>query len=121
MEVESFGGGLAVTGVVTFFPYAGATWRVVGIAPSRRAKAHRGNLTLPVRSFAPLEPGDADAMVALRMGVVEASPSEPIERLSLRTDNAWSVLETAVNNGVFSDHRFQRGDLVKIAHSDDAN
>ena len=30
-------------------------------------------------------------------------------------NNAWSVLETAINNGVFSDHRFDGGDLVKIA------
>ncbi|MEE2663670.1 MAG: M48 family metalloprotease [Myxococcota bacterium] len=119
MEIQSFGGGLSVTGVVTFFPFAGATWRIVGIAPSRRAKAQRGNLTLPVRSFATLEPGEADGIVVLRMGVTEATENEALERLSLRTDNAWSVLETAVNNGVFSDHRFERGDLVKTAHAED--
>jgi len=119
MEIKSFGGGLSVTGVVTFFPYAGATWRIVGIAPSRRAKPQRGNLTLPVRSFAALEPGDTDGIVVLRMSVTEATENEPLERLSLRTDNAWSVLETAVNNGVFSNHHFERGDLVKVAHAEE--
>jgi predicted Zn-dependent protease len=118
MEVESFGGGASVTGVVTFFPFAESTWRVVGIAPSFRVKPQLGNLLLPVRSFAALEPGDADDIITLRMRVEEASEGESLERISLRTDNAWSVLETAVNNGVFSDHRFRRGDLVKIARGD---
>jgi predicted Zn-dependent protease len=118
LEVESYGGGLSVTALVTFFPYRGSTWRFVGLAPSSRAKAQMGNLNLPVRSFAPLEPGDTDAIVALRMRVVEAADGETVERITLRTKNAWSVLETAINNGVFSDHRFGRGDLVKIARDD---
>jgi len=120
MEVRTFGGGMSVSAIVTFFPYSGATWRIVGLAPSSRLKQQMGSLTLPGRTFTALEPGDADSIVELRMRVVEAGPGEALERLSIRTDNAWSVVETAVYNGIFSDHRFERSDLVKIARSESA-
>jgi len=120
MEVRAFGGGMSVSAVMTFFPYSGATWRIVGLAPSSELQKQMGSLTLPARTFTQLEPGDADSIVALRMRVIEASPGEALERLSVRTDNNWSVVETAVYNGIFTDHRFERSDLVKIARSEPA-
>jgi len=119
MRVRQFGGGMSVTAVVTFFPYAGSTWRIVGLAPSNRADSQKGNFSLPVRTFTNLEPGDTDSITALRLRVAEAGPNESVERISMRTNNAWTVLETAINNGVFSDHRFESGDLVKIASEED--
>jgi predicted Zn-dependent protease len=112
--------GLSVAGVVTSFPWSGGTWRIGGIAPSAKVTSELGSLTLPSRSFSPLEPGDADAIDSNHLHVVRASQGEALERLSLRTDNAWSVLETAINNGIFSDHRFEHGDLVKVAKTQHA-
>lgn len=120
LEIHSFSRGLSVTGVVTFFPWAGGTWRIVGIAPASQAAQEMGGLTLPARSFVALEPGDLDEIAALHMRVAEAAPGEALERVSIRTNNAWTVIETAINNGVFSDHRFERGDLVKIAKREPA-
>jgi predicted Zn-dependent protease len=114
MKLHTRGGGRSLTAVVTFFPFGEATWRVMGLAPSSRFQKYAGSLMIPVRSFSPLEPGDADSIEALRLTVKTARSGEGIEKLSLRTDNAWDVLETAINNGVFGDHRFESGDLVKI-------
>ena len=120
LELRSSGRGLSVTATVTFFPYAGATWRIVGLAPTAHAKAAMGDLNLPVRSFGPLDPANTEGLTALRMRVVEAAPGEALERLSIRADNGWTVLETAIYNGVFSDHHFERGELVKVAHGEAA-
>jgi predicted Zn-dependent protease len=120
LQIRSAARGLSVTGIVTFFPWSGGTWRIVGIAPTSKVKSELGSLTLPSRSFSPLEPGDADVIESHHLHVVRASQGEALERLSLRTDNTWSVLETAINNGVFSDHRFEHGDLVKVAKTEQA-
>ena len=120
LELRSFAQGLSLTAIVTFFPWAGATWRIVGLAPTSHVQAVMGGLNLPVRSFGPLDPSNAEDLTALRMRVVEAAPGEALERLSIRTDNGWTVLETAIYNGVFSDHHFEQGDLVKVARGEPA-
>ena len=51
-----------------------------------------------------------------RLRVVEARSGENLEALTRRTGNAWDVSRTAVYNGIFSNHRFKGGELVKISH-----
>ena len=49
------------------------------------------------------------------MQIETARAGEGIAELSRRSRNVWSVNDTAVYNGVFADHRFAEGELVKIA------
>jgi hypothetical protein len=50
--------------------------------------------------------------------VVTARPGEDLLALGDRTGNAWDPGHTAVYNGIFVDHRFEAGELVKIAQSE---
>ena len=50
-----------------------------------------------------------------RVQIETARGGEGIAELSRRSRNVWSVNDTAVYNGVFADHRFAEGELVKIA------
>ena len=47
--------------------------------------------------------------------IVKAQEGEGFEALSDRTKNAWGGQETAVFNGVMVTHKYNDGDLVKIA------
>ena len=74
-------------------------------------------VTLPLFTFAGYllaESGTPKRLVR----VTRALSGESIGELSARSGNAWSAPETAVYNGVFSDHRFAGGETVKIAKSE---
>lgn len=99
--------------LAVFIPYRGATLRVTGMTPMRRADRYRGRLLAVARSFRPLDPQQRASVSGERLRVVEARPGEDVAALCRRTGNAWDPSTTAVYNGVFVDHRFEGGELVK--------
>lgn len=101
--------------LTTFIPYEGATLRVTGMTPMRRADPYRGRMIAVARSFRPLSPQDRSSVSATRLRVVEARTGEDIAALGRRTANSWDPSTTAVYNGVFANHRFEGGELVKTA------
>jgi len=101
--------------MTVFIPYQGATWRVTGMAPAGRADRYKGRMLSVARSFRPLSAKERNGVKAQRLRVVKARAGEDISTLSSRTANAWDPGTTAVYNGVFVNHRFQEGDLVKTA------
>jgi predicted Zn-dependent protease len=115
MKVEGSGRGGSVTIYWIFFPYRGTTWRITCMAPSRVERKYAGRMLNTARSFRPLTPEERNAIQSERLRVVEARPGEDLTALGQRTGNAWDPSRTAVFNGLFSNHRFEGGEFVKIA------
>ncbi len=109
------GRGGAISANVTFIPYQGATWRITGASPSSRASRYLGRTLATARSFRPLTEAERASIRSQRLRVVEARRGENLETLTRRTGNAWDVSRTAVYNGIFSNHRFEGGELVKVS------
>jgi predicted Zn-dependent protease len=100
---------------VTFIPYRGATWRITGFFPSIVAKQYLPHTLNAARSFRPLTEAQRNSIEATRLSLVEARRGEDLAALGGRTGNAWEPSRTAVLNGIFANHRFKGGELVKIA------
>lgn len=115
MMLEGRGRGGSLTAYVTFIPYRGTTWRITGVSPSRSAKLYLGRTLNTARSFRPLTERERTSTHATFLRLATARQGESIQALTERTGNAWDAGHTAVYNGVFVDHRFDAGDVVKIA------
>jgi predicted Zn-dependent protease len=107
--------GRGLVASVTFFPYGGATWRVTSVSTSLAAKKYLGRMLNTARSFRPLTAGERNRIHGTRLHMVTARPGEDLSALSRRSGNAWDISTTAVYNGIFADHRFAGGELVKTA------
>ena len=101
--------------LTVFIPYQGVTLRVTGMTLMRRADQYKGRMMAVSRSFRPLSPQERTSINGTRLRVVEARAGEDIATLGRRTGNAWDPGTTAVYNGVFVDHRYQGGELIKTA------
>lgn len=110
----SGGAGGGVVARVTFFPYAEATWRIVGAAPEIAADRYLGQILLSSRSFRPLSDEARAAIRIKRLHVVLARPGEDVIELGERTDNAWNATETALMNGLLGNEVFDGGEMMKI-------
>jgi predicted Zn-dependent protease len=115
MRLEMPGRGVRVASTVTFIPYRDATWRVTGTSRAMSAEKYLGRTLSTARSFRPLSLREKRSIKTLRLRSVEARRGENVIELTRRTGNAWSPATTAVNNGIFVDHRFEGGERVKIA------
>ena len=115
MRVEAGSRSGSLVAQMTFIPYLGATWRITGLTPAPLADRYAGAFLRTARSFRPLPESERDSFRATRLALATARPGEDIETLSGRTGNLWDVSRTAVSNGVFVNHRFEGGELVKIA------
>jgi predicted Zn-dependent protease len=111
MQLE--GSGVAVH--VTLIPYRGSTWRVTGFSRSIDAKKYRPHMLNTARSFRPLTAEERSSIETTRLSIVTAHAGEDLAELCRRTGNAWDASRTAVLNGIFANHRFDGGELVKIA------
>jgi len=113
MKVGSSGGGGSVTSLVTFIPYSNATWRVTSMSRASDADSYLGRTLVTARSFRPLTEEERAGIVEANLHVAQAQPGDTLERLGERTGNAWDARTTALYNGLFVDHRFNGGELVK--------
>jgi hypothetical protein len=59
---------------------------------------------------------ERNSIDSTRLRIAKAHSGEDLQELGRRTENSWSVLDTAVHNGVHSNHRFAGGESVKILH-----
>ena len=103
---------------MTFIPFHDLTYRITGAAPSSVASRYQAAMRNTARSFRALDPDELRALLVKRLRIAEARPGETLTALGARTGNSWSLQELAVYNGVFVDHRFERGQLVKILKSE---
>jgi predicted Zn-dependent protease len=116
LDASTRGGRLA--SYVTFIPYRELTWRITGVTPSSQAKNYLGSTLATARSFRPLTPEERDSLRAIRLHLATARPGEGLEALMERTGCVLQLPELAAMNGIFVDHRFKGGELVKIALSE---
>jgi predicted Zn-dependent protease len=100
---------------VTFLPYRGTTWRITAVSRSHAAAKYAGRMQNAARSFRPLTSEERSRIHGLRLQLVSARPGEDVTTLGRRSENAWDPATTAVYNGVFTNHRFAGGELVKVA------
>ena len=115
MLLKGGGRGGSISANVTFVPYRGATWRITGASPSSRAGRYLGRTLATARSFRPLTEEERASIQSQRLRVVKARSEENLEALTRRTGNAWDTTRTAVYNGIFANHRFEGGELVKVS------
>ncbi len=111
-------GGVRVGGepmglVVTFVPWRGLVYRIVGI--SRSMKTDRPGFLQVARSFRPMTPELLARVTEKRLRLAQALPGESLARLSARTGNVWPLQETAVMNALPPDAVFAGDEWVKIA------
>jgi predicted Zn-dependent protease len=104
----------SLTSYVTFIPYRVATWRITGITRSADAKSYLGRALATTRTFRPLTEEERNSLFASNLHLVVARPNETLQALSERSGNSVDIPELAATNGVFIDHRFEGGELVKI-------
>ena len=45
---------------------------------------------------------------------MRARPGETLEALNRRSGSGWDISTAAVYNGIFSDHRYEGGEQVKV-------
>ena len=115
MRLEGGGGGRSVAAYVTFVPYRGSTWRIMGVSPARAAEQYLGRTLSTARSFRPLTPEEKNSLTVTRLRLATARPDEDLTELGRRTGSAWDPSHAAVYNGIFVNHRFGGGERVKIA------
>jgi predicted Zn-dependent protease len=106
--------GRALSARITFFPFAGATWRMVGLTPVAAGPRYLPQILLTTRSFQPLSDEHRREIHTDRLRVVLAYAGEDFVALGDRTDNAWGAAVTALVNGELGNTTFGGGELVKI-------
>jgi predicted Zn-dependent protease len=111
MQLEGSG----IAAYVTFIPYRGTTWHITGFSRSLAEKKYRPHMLNTARSFRPLTAKERNSIETTRLSLVTALANEDLAELGRRTGNAWDTSRTAVLNDIFSNHRFEGGELVKIA------
>lgn len=101
---------------LTFIARDGVIYRITGMSMGV-SNAKAGIFNSVARSFRPLSPAERRSIRETRLRIVPAQGGESVQQLSARVRNAWNIQELAVYNGVYADHRFEQGQLVKVAIS----
>ena len=114
MLIQSGGRGGSVSANVTFIPYRELTWRITGASATRAAQRFRSPAIQTARSFRPMTSEERGALKIEYLRIATARSGETLAALSQRTGNAWDPSRTSVYNGIFPNHRFEGGELVKI-------
>ncbi len=111
--IDSRRGPLALD--LTWIAYAGAVYRVIGIAPAGKAETFRTAWRQTAASFRPLTASERRAIRETRVRLVGARSGETIGDIVRRTGSAWNAEEAAVANEVASGDVLAAGRLAKIA------
>ncbi len=112
-RVAAQGGDVALH--LTWIGHRKATFRFTGVAPLADAGAAFRRFDDATGSFRPLTDREFESITERRLRVVAARRGESLAGLSRRTGNVWSVLETAIANGVPESASLASGQPIKIA------
>jgi predicted Zn-dependent protease len=107
-----------VAGLLTFIPYNGLMYRVVGVAPARNAQEVLPHAQTTARTFRPLSEEERSSIQVLRLRLVQAQGGESLAELGKRAGNAWDPTRTSVLNQVPASVRFEGGEWVKIVREE---
>ncbi len=106
--------GSGVSAKITFFPFADAIWRMVGLARPEAAGRLFPQILSSMRSFGPVTAEHLASIETKRLRIVLARPGDDIVRLSERTQNILDPAGTALLNGLYGNEVFEGGELLKI-------
>ncbi len=111
-----FEGGLRnpVSAKVTFFPFAEANWRMVGVTPRAAAGRYFGAILLSMRSFRPLTAEHRAEIRIERLHIVLARSGEDLVAFNDRTGNILGAAATGLFNGRLGNEIFEGGELMKV-------
>jgi len=110
----SFKGRGGISAKVTFFPFAGATWRMVGVAPLAAESRYFGPILLSMRSFGPLTDEHRALVHIDRLRVVLARSGEDVVEFNERNEGVLAPAATALLNGLLGNEVFEGGELMKV-------
>lgn len=107
-------GPYALAAEVTFFPFAGGTWRMVALAPLAAADRYFATIHVSTRSFGPLLPESRARIESRRIRVVATRPGEDVVALGLRSGCVLTPSGRSLLNGLLGNEVFAGGELMKI-------
>jgi predicted Zn-dependent protease len=113
-------GPYAIAAEVTFFPFAGATWRMVAVAPLTAAERYFATIQVSTRSFGPLSPENRARIETRRLRVAVTRPGEDVVSLGERTGCVLSPSGRALLNGLLGNEVFAGGERMKIVRREGA-
>jgi predicted Zn-dependent protease len=100
----------------TFLASRGSIYRIIGVTTSMQR--HEPLFTSVARSFRPMTQDLLESVRELRVRLVPAQGGETLQELAKRSGSEWTAVELGVLNGVGGTHRFEGGELVKVAKSE---
>jgi len=100
---------------LTWIAHHGRMIRLIGASPPRFFDDYRQAFAATAGSFRPLAAGESESIQDTRLRSKTSQPGETLESFGTRTQNAWSVEETAVANALQRDEVLPTGALVKVA------
>jgi predicted Zn-dependent protease len=100
---------------LTWIAHPRAMFRLMGLYPPDRAGAYARDVREAARSFRHMSRSEHRGITELRLRIATARSGESLAALSRRTENAWSLEQTAVANALSVEDRLERGQPVKIA------
>jgi predicted Zn-dependent protease len=100
---------------LTWIAHTRGTFRVTGTTSTPAFETYAPIFGRVTRSFHGLTARELARIRTRRLYVVRAESGETLGDLSRRTNNVWSVEETAIINSLSPDRRVPTGTLVKIA------
>ena len=103
---------------LTWIAHRGHIFRLVGVSSPRSFDEHRFALVETVSSFRPLNAVERGSIEDTRLRSKTALPGESLEAFGTRTQNTWSVEETAVANALPRDELLTAGAPIKVAVSE---
>ena len=118
IEGSSVVQGQSVHTTLTLIPYNDMMFQISSFSRSGKSDKYLARSRNTARSFAPLSEEERNAVEVMRLRVEPALAGETLAELNIRTGSTLRTGEIAVLNGVFTDTRFDEGDLVKIARSE---
>ncbi len=99
----------------TWIAHPRGLFRFTATTPSQSYRNVAGRLRSTVRSFHRPSQSERSLVRGKRLAIVRARGGESLRQISDRSNNAWSIEETALANNVVADDRLEAGFAVKIA------
>jgi len=103
--------------VITWVAFEGQVYRLTALAQGAGAPDVNALAANFSRSFRALTEDERSEIAAPELSLVEAFSGETLAALSARTDNEWTVSETAIQNGLVVTNSLEDGQIVKISRS----
>ena len=101
--------------LLTWVAHPKSTFRITGMAQAGAWRANAAAFDRTASSLRPLTAAERKGIYGLRLGIVQARAGETRTEVGRRTDNRWSLEQTALANALPREGRLEGGRLVKIA------